>query len=117
MSIKIALLKSGEYVISDAKELISEDKVCGYLLKKPHVIDIRKPLLLTEENNSDVSGNLEVSLTPWIILSKEEQIPLSPDWIVTIVEPIDSVKELYEEKINGSDNQVGSSNQQTNLSE
>tara|TARA_B100000131_G_scaffold297725_1_gene316735 strand:- start:288 stop:641 length:354 start_codon:yes stop_codon:yes gene_type:complete len=117
MSIKIALLKSGEYVISDAKELISEDKVCGYLLKKPHTIDIREPVLLTEEDSSESSSNLEISLSPWIVLSKEDQIPLSPDWIVTIVEPIDSVKELYEEKINGIDNQVGSSNQQTNLSE
>jgi hypothetical protein len=30
MSVKIALLKSGESVIADIKELVSEDKVCGY---------------------------------------------------------------------------------------
>ena len=36
MSVKIALLKSGESVIADIKELISDEKVCGYLFKNPH---------------------------------------------------------------------------------
>ena len=34
MSIKLALLKSGENVIADIKELVSEEKVCGYLFQE-----------------------------------------------------------------------------------
>ena len=48
MSIKLVILKSGESVITDAKELIVEDKVCGYLFGKPHKIEYRKPILLSE---------------------------------------------------------------------
>jgi hypothetical protein len=59
MSIKLAVLKSGETVISDAKELISDDKVCGYLFAKPHKIETRKTLLLVEENDP-TKGDLEV---------------------------------------------------------
>ena len=33
MSIKVALLKSGESVIADIKELVSDDKICGYLFE------------------------------------------------------------------------------------
>jgi hypothetical protein len=105
MSIKLALLKSGETVISDAKELISEEKVCGYLFTKPHKIEVRKTMLLVEENQNP-KGDLEISLSPWIILTSDTQIPVPPDWIVSIVEPIQTIKEMYEEKINGEDNKV-----------
>lgn len=105
MSIKLALLKSGETVISDAKELISEEKVCGYLFTKPHKIEVRKTMLLVEENENP-KGDLEITLSPWIVLTSDTQIPVPPDWIVTIVEPIKNIKEMYEEKINGEGNKV-----------
>ena len=105
MSIKLALLKSGETVISDAKELISEEKVCGYLFTKPHKIEVRKTMLLVEENENP-KGDLEITLSPWIVLTSDTQIPVPPDWIVTIVEPIENIKEMYEEKVNGQDNKV-----------
>jgi hypothetical protein len=105
MSIKLALLKSGETIISDAKELISNDKVCGYLFTKPHKIETRKTFLLVEENENP-KGDLEISLSPWIILTSDEQIPVPPDWIVTIVEPIQTIKEMYEEKVNVENSEV-----------
>jgi hypothetical protein len=105
MSIKLVLLKSGETVISDAKELISGDKICGYLLTKPHKIETRKAFLLVEENENS-KGDLEISLSPWIILTSDEQIPVPPDWVVTIVEPIQTIKEMYEEKVNVENSEV-----------
>ena len=105
MSIKLALLKSGETVISDAKELISDDKVCGYLFTNPHKVETRRTVLLIEENENP-HGDLEVSLSPWIVLTSDTQIPVPPDWVVTIVEPIQTIKEMYEEKVNGQDSQV-----------
>ena len=105
MAIKLALLKSGEQIITDAKELLIDDKVCGYLFTNPHKVETRKTLLLVEENET-TKGDLEVSLIPWIVLSSDTQIPVPPDWVVTIVEPIKTIKELYEEKLNGQDSQV-----------
>jgi len=100
MSIKLALLKSGESVISDAKELISDDKMCGYLFNNPHVVDVRKTVLLVEDNENS-NKNLEIILTPWIFLSSDKQIPVPKDWVVAIVEPIEEVKQMYEDKVNG----------------
>ena len=101
MSIKLALLKSGESVIADMKELVSDDKVCGYLFKDPHVVDYRSHFL-TEENEPP-SGELRVTLSPWIILTSDKNIPVPRDWIITIVEPIDTVKEMYEERVGTDD--------------
>ena len=98
MSIKLALLKSGETIISD-------EKVCGYLFTKPHRVEVRKTVLLVEENEN-TKGDLEVSLSPWIVLASDTQIPVRPDWIVAIVEPIETIKKMYEEKVNAEDNQV-----------
>jgi len=50
MSIKLVLLKSGEQLISDAKELVSEEKVRGYLLSQPQKVSINRPIFLTKNN-------------------------------------------------------------------
>lgn len=114
MSIKLALLKSGETIISDIKELVSEDKACGYLFNKPHRIEYKRPVLLTEnQNNTLLDGELQVSLSPWILLSADDQIAISLDWVVTLVDPVKTILELYEEKVNGEDDQVSFTEEQS----
>jgi hypothetical protein len=106
MSLKLALLKSGETIISDLKELISDEKVCGYLFTKPYKVTSQTPILLTEDTNLKTNESVHVSLSPWVLLTSDDQIPVPPDWIVTIVEPIDSLKNLYEENVNGKNSEV-----------
>tara|TARA_B100000131_G_C17869479_1_gene513586 strand:+ start:232 stop:543 length:312 start_codon:yes stop_codon:yes gene_type:complete len=103
MSVKLIVLKSDEHVVSDAKELVDDTKsVKGYLLHKPHKVMTQTPLLLTEEQSND--NSVEVTLSPWILLSKDEEVVIKPDWIVTVVEPLESVVKMYEEKVNGKSN-------------
>ena len=99
MSVKLAVLKSGEQVIAEAKELVSEEKVRGYLFTRPHKVLTAQPMLLTEESKDD--NSLEVTLSPWIILSADTEVVVPTDWVVTIVEPIESVVKMYQEKTNG----------------
>ena len=101
MSVKLAVLKSGEQVIADAKELVSKDeeKVRGYLFTRPHKVLTAQPMLLTEEAKDD--NSLEVTLSPWIILSADTEVVVPTDWVVTIVEPLASVVKMYQEKTDG----------------
>ena len=103
MSIKLAVLKSGENVISDAKELIVENKICGYLFNKPHKVEFAKPILLLEEDSAPTDGELQITLSPWIILTSDKNIPIPRDWIITLVEPIETLKEMYEERVGTED--------------
>ena len=114
MSVKVALLKSGESVIADIKELVSDDKICGYLFENPNIITYLEPEVLTEENQTN---KLKLSLIPWILITSDTKIPVRSDWVITIVEPIEEVKKIYEEKINGEDSQVNSVGEQQNLVE
>ena len=105
MSIKIALLKSGEQVITDVKELMSDDKPVGYLFKDPEKITLSKPFLVQEDV---VDNSVEVSLTGWILLTTDREMVVPSEWVVTLVEPIDSVVKMYEEKIDGKDSEMSS---------
>ena len=101
MSIKIALLKSGEQVVSDIKELMSEEKPVGYLLKDPETLTINKSFLVSDSDTS-----VEISLSQWILMSSDRELIVPRDWVVTLAEPIDSVLKMYEDKIDAKDNQV-----------
>ena len=113
MTIKLLLLKSGEDVIADVSEMImgegEERRVIGYHLDKPCVIRMQNPNLTDNKGNNRKAG-FEVALFPWIPLTKDTTIPVPADWLITMVEPIDKLKEMYIEDIveYGKDNQSDS---------
>ena len=91
MTIKVLVLKSGEDVIADIQEMMSsEDQVMGYFLTKPCVVKLQ-----AKETNNDVS----VRMHPWMPFAREKMIPLSTDWVVTIVTPVESIQEMYENQV------------------
>ncbi len=103
MTIKLLLLKSGEDLIADVSEMVvGEDekrRVIGYYLDKPCIIKMRNPNLLPDEREGDTQkAGYEVSLFPWMPLSKDETIPIPSDWMVTMVEPVNKLTELYNKK-------------------
>ena len=100
MSIKLAILKSGEHVISDVKELVADEKLHGYLFQNAYTIEARSPEFITEEQKETGMHDVEVMLRPWLIFSEERKVPVRADWLVTIVEPVSKIKELYKERIN-----------------
>ena len=100
MSIKVAVLQSGEQIIAGMKEIVSEDKPIAYLFNQPHKIVLDNQIVLSESKDK---SSVEVTLAKWILISDEDDIPVSVNQVVTLVEPVESVKKMYEEKVNGSD--------------
>jgi len=123
MSVKLLLLKSGEDIISDVQEMVVGDeenpRVIGYFLTKPCVVKMRDPNVFGEQESKEKSASYQVSLYPWMPLSKDKRIPLTAEWVVTMTEPIDKLKEMYiEEVVNyGNNNQTDSSDEQSDLVE
>ncbi len=111
MTIKLILLKSGEDIISEVSEMAlgegDKRKVIGYYLNKPCVVKMRNPNVLPEEQEGNKQkAGYEVSLFPWMPLSKDDDIPIPADWMITMVEPVVKLKEMYIEDIvkHGQDN-------------
>ena len=109
MKIKVLVLKSGEDVIAEVQEMVSSDnQVIGYFLSKPCVVKLQ-----AKETNNDIS----VRMLPWIPIAREKMIPLSTDWVVTMVTPVDKILEMYQTQVlndgNEETDQTISSNEQS----
>ncbi len=94
MTVKLSLLKSGEDVIADIQEMIVGEgdnaRVVGYFFENPCVVKI------IEKTSDDIEeAPRKLQLTPWMPFTNDSRIPLPSDWIVTIVEPVPQLKELY----------------------
>lgn len=109
MTIKLILLKSGEDIIADVSEMMVDDKVIGYFFDTPCAVN-----LITSDLQS---SKFKLNMKPWMPLSKNTRVPVVSDWVVTITEPIDQVKEMYEKEVlnhGNSNNQDLSSVEQSN---
>ena len=128
MSIKLTLLKSGEEVIADIKEIRQEetDVLVSYLFKDPYCVKIKTTQILVEDESRPKH---ELAYYKWMSLSKDDDVIVNKDWVVCITDPLDSVKKNYEERMNGrrsndsngsiygSGNGISESNSSVTLSE
>jgi hypothetical protein len=100
MSVKMMLLKTGELVIADASEVVHEEKVRGYMMKEPQIVIAEEKSLLMEEGGSNSNYELDIILKPWLILSKDKEFVITADLVATICDPLDSIAEMYDAKVN-----------------
>ena len=94
MTVKLSLLKSGEDVIADIEEMVLDEKVVGYFFNDPCVVK-----LLAKDDGKSGKTPCQLQLTPWLPLTDEKKIPVAPDWVITIVEPMPQLKKMYEEGV------------------
>ena len=117
MTVKLAILKSGEDIVADIKEMIvgegDDARVVGYHLNSPCGVNlISKALKVDDEKDT-----YQIKLFPWCPLTKSEKIPITADWVVTIVDPIDKITAMYTKEVLGYGSESSSSDEQTDSSE
>lgn len=101
MSIKIAMLKSGEDVIADIKEISFHDEggVVGYHLSNPYLVKLYESNITLSEGDIETSNGYDIVFTPWAPLSQDKEFNILSDWVVTIYEPHEDVKSSYVNKM------------------
>ena len=99
MTIKLALLKSGEEIISDMTEMMSgtdgKGQVVGYFFNHPCRAVLTSSDVQVSEEQESTRQPVSIKLIPWMPLSKDERIPVVADWVISIVEPQDKLLEMY----------------------
>ena len=76
--------------------------------------------MLAKDDGKSGKTPCQLQLTPWLPLTDEKKIPVAPDWIITLVEPMPQLKKMYEEGVlkNGrQDNQSNSTDDDTTASD
>ena len=66
----------------------TQSRILGSLMEKQ----------VTTPDQKDGDFGIDVTLTPWIILTSDTEMVLPTDWVVTIVEPMASLKQMYVDK-------------------
>ena len=117
MTVKLAILKSGEDIVADIKEMVvgegDDARVVGYVLTKPCGVSLNSKSIKID----DEKDTYQLKLFPWCPLTKNEKIPITADWVVTIVDPIDKITQMYTKEVLGDGSESSSSNEQTDSSE
>tara|TARA_B100000029_G_scaffold386240_1_gene382041 strand:- start:237 stop:605 length:369 start_codon:yes stop_codon:yes gene_type:complete len=116
MAVKLVILKSGEDVIADITEMVLKDdtkenkRVVGYFLTRPCGVTLNNNNIDINDDNKD---SYQIKLFPWCPLTKDDRIPFPTDWVVTVVEPIDKLKEMYTTEVLGNGRKSSSADEQT----
>ena len=116
MTVKLAILKSGEDIVADIKEMVvgegDDARVVGYVLTKPCGVSLNSKAIKID----DEKDTYQLKLFPWCPLTKNEKIPITADWVVTIVDPIDKITQMYTKEVLGDGSESSSSDEQTDSS-
>ena len=123
MTVKVLVLKSGEDVIADVQEMMSsKDQVMGYFLNKPCVVKLQTSKPTQDEldpKQPEKQSDVSVSMYPWMPLAREKAIPISTDWVVTMITPVEKIQEMYEKDVLKDDreetNSASDSNKQSKV--
>ena len=121
MTIKLALLKSGEEIISDMSEMMSGQdgggQVVGYFLNHPCRAVLTSPEIQVSDEQESERKPVSIRLIPWMPLSKDERIPVVADWVISIVEPQDKLLEMYNRAVKTYEDRKSENSDTTEQSE
>ena len=90
MTVQLVLLKSGEELIADVREIVDKDteKSMSLVFINPHIL---------------VTSGDTLVFDPWLPLSDSRQFFVPYDWVVTVCQPVNHIVEEF-------NNQFGENN-------
>ena len=120
MTVKLLLLKSGEDIVADVKEMVVGDeenpRVVGYFLTKPCVVKMKNHNQLPDVDDNRKVSSFDVSFYPWVPMTKDSVVPIGTDWVVTMTNPIDKLNNMYTKNVlnyGNEDNQDSGSDERS----
>lgn len=90
--------------------MIKDDKMIGFILSKPCVVEVKDVIPISRsilEKSKSTQKKLSINLFPWIPFSKDEDILVPMDWVVTFVDPFADLTEIYERDVLNYGNETG----------
>ena len=93
--VKVVVMFNGDTIICDLQEAIDKESGArqAYIANYPYKVEYDQPKL-------DAAGivtdpEVKVHYSPWCPLSPEVKIPLNHNMVVTILEPMPSLRDTY----------------------
>ena len=93
--VKVVVMFNGDNVICDLQEAVNKDsgERQAYIMNYPYKVDYDTPKL--DKAGIVTDQEVKVHYSPWCPLSPEVKIPLNHNMVVTILEPVPSLRDTY----------------------
>ena len=93
--VKVVVMFNGDNVICDLQEAV--DKESGqrqaYIMNYPYKVEYDSPKM--DKAGIVTDPEVKVHYSPWCPLSPEIKIPINQNMVVTILEPVPSLRDTY----------------------
>ena len=93
--VKVLMLQNGDNVICDIQEATHKDtgERQAYILNFPYKVEYEQPKL--DSTGIVTEPEVKVHYSPYCPLTPEVRIPINPAAVLTIVEPVPSLRDTY----------------------
>ena len=93
--VKVVVMFNGDNVICDLQEAVNKDsgERQAYIMNYPYKVEYDSPKM----NKTGIVTDPEVKVhySPWCPLTPEIKIPLNHNMVLTVVEPVPSLRDTY----------------------
>ena len=93
--VKVVVMFSGDNVICDLQEAVDKESGArqAYIMNYPYKVNYDSPKMVKTGIVTD--PEVKVHYAPWCPLSPEVKIPINQNMVVTILEPVPSLRDTY----------------------
>ena len=93
--VKVVVMFNGDNVICDLQEAVNKEtgERQAYIANFPYKVDYDQPKM--DKAGIVTDPEVKVHYSPWCPLSAETKIPLNHNMVVTILEPVPSLRDTY----------------------
>ena len=93
--VKVVVMFNGDNVICDLQEAVDKDSGArqAYIMNFPYKVEYDQPKM--DKTGVVTDPEVKVHYAPWCPLSPDIRIPLNQNVVVTILEPVPSLRDTY----------------------
>ena len=93
--VKVVILFNGDNIICDLQEAVDKESGArqAYIMNFPYKVDYDQPTL--DGTGIVTDPEVKVHYSPWCPLTPETRIPVNHNMVVSILEPVPSLRDTY----------------------
>ena len=93
--VKVVVMFSGDNVICDLQEAVDKESGArqAYIMNYPYKVDYDTPKM--DKTGIVTDPEVKVHYSPWCPLTPETKIPVNHNMVVTILDPVPSLRDTY----------------------
>ena len=93
--VKVVVMFNGDNVICDLQEAVDKESGArqAYIMNYPYKVDYDTPKM--DKTGIVTDPEVKVHYSPWCPLSPEVKIPINQNMVVTILDPVPSLRDTY----------------------